>query len=150
MPNGENIDRSCFCRHFTTFTHVIGIFTSVAMWWVGVMFTDKPDKRIAVYLLLCAIIVSFLEVVFLLDKCAFCREGSCAFTLWKFIKAIDTWKRFILYMGISVVCYLHPKEYWEAIIIGIFLDVTALFYLMLGFRKKNNREEYKYRQLEVK
>ncbi|KXJ08229.1 transmembrane protein 72 [Exaiptasia diaphana] len=150
MPNGEEIDRSFFCRHFTTFTRVLGVATSIALWWIGILLTDKADKRIAVYLLICAFVVSFLEVIFILDRCAICKEGHFGFTLWNFLKAIDTWKKFVLYGSLSIVCYLHPKEFWEAVIIGVFLDVLAIFYLMHTFRKKNERAVYRYRQLEIK
>ena len=48
------------------------------------------------------------------------------------------------------MCYLHPKEYWQALIAGVLLDVTALMYLIRTFRTRNEREPYKYKQLEVK
>ncbi|KAK3752328.1 hypothetical protein QZH41_010348 [Actinostola sp. cb2023] len=73
MPNSEEVDRSFFCRHFTTFTRAVGFATSIATWWIGILLTDKADKRIAVYLIICGIVVSFLEVIFILDKCAMCK-----------------------------------------------------------------------------
>ncbi|EDO38310.1 predicted protein [Nematostella vectensis] len=150
MANGEELDRSFFWRHFTTFTRILGLATCVAMWWVGILLIDKPDKRIAVYLLITGASISFLEIIFIIDKCACCKEGSFGFSLWKFLRAFDNWKKFLLYVVLSSVCYLHPTEYWQGLVVGVMLDILAFFYLIRTFRKKNEREAYKYRQLEVK
>lgn len=69
--------------------------------------------------------------------------------MWKFLTALDKWKKFVLYSSLSIVCYLHPKEYWEAVITGVILDVLAMLYLMQTFRKKNDKAVYKYRQLDI-
>ena len=48
------------------------------------------------------------------------------------------------------MCYLHPKEFWQAVIAGVLLDFTALLYLIRTFRTKNALEPYRYKQLEVR
>ena len=64
--------------------------------------------------------------------------------------AVDNWKKSLLYASLSIMCYLHPKEFWQALIAGILLDLTALLYLIRTFRTKNENEPYKYKQLEVR
>ena len=80
----------------------------------------------------------------------FFREDSCSHTLWRYLMALDNWKKSLLYTSLSVACYLHPKEYWQALIAGVLLDVTALMYLIRTVRTKNEKEPYRYKQLEVK
>ncbi|XP_068705096.1 transmembrane protein 72-like [Montipora foliosa] len=143
-------ERPFIIRHFTSLTRIFGLFTSAALWWTGVYMADSEDKRIAAYLMICGLAVTFFEVAFILDKCSCCREESCAHTLWKYLLAVDNWKKSLLYASLSIVCYLHPDEYWQALIAGVFLDVTALMYLIRTFRTRNEKEPYKYKQLEVK
>ena len=80
----------------------------------------------------------------------FYREESCAHTLWKYLLAVDNWKKSLLYVSLSIVCYLNPKEYWQALIAGVLLDITALMYLIRTFRTRNEKGPYKYKQLEIK
>ena len=80
----------------------------------------------------------------------FIREESCGYQLWKYILALDNWKKSLLYTCLSIVCYLHPKEFWQALISGVLLDFTALLYLIRTFRTRNASEPYKYKQLEVR
>ena len=78
------------------------------------------------------------------------REESCGYQLWKYFMAVDNWKKSLLYTCLSVVCYLHPKEFWQALISGVLLDLTALLYLIRTFRTGNASEPYKYKQLEIR
>ncbi|XP_020604747.1 transmembrane protein 72-like [Orbicella faveolata] len=143
-------ERPFIIRHFTSITRIVGLFTSTALWWTGVFLADKDDKRIAAYLMICGFAVSFFEITFILNKCVCCKEESCGYQLWKYILAVDNWKKSLLYTCLSVVCYLHPKEFWQALISGVLLDLTALLYLIRTFRTGNASEPYKYKQLEIR
>lgn len=66
------------------------------------------------------------------------------------MKVVDNWKKFVLYAVLSIACFLHPKEFWEAAIGGVFLDIAAVFYLTRSFRSKNEKQAYMYKQLEVR
>ena len=92
--------------------------------------------------------VSGCQWVIFLSFCA--REESCGYQFWKYILALDNWKKSLLYTCLSVVCYLHPKEFWQALICGVLLDLTGLLYLIRTFRTRNASEPYKYKQLEVR
>lgn len=143
-------ERPFFIRHFTSITRIVGLFTSAALWWTGVFLADQDDKRVAAYLMICGFAVTFFEITFILDKCACCGEGSCGHALWKYVLAVDNWKKSLIYTSLSVMCYLHPKEFWQAVIAGVLLDFTALLYLIRTFRTKNALEPYRYKQLEVR
>lgn len=94
-----------------------------------------------------------LETILSIISCFFVhfsREESCGFTLWQYILKIDNWEKFVLYVGLSVVCFLHPKEFWQAVIAGVSLDITALCYLIRTFRSRNEKQAYKYKQLEIR
>ncbi|XP_015752523.1 PREDICTED: uncharacterized protein LOC107332310 [Acropora digitifera] len=117
-------ERPFIIRHFTTMTRIFGLFTSAALWWTGVYMADNEDKRIAAYLMICGVAVTFFEIAFILNKCACCSEDSFAHTLWKYLLAIDNWKKSLLYASLSVVCYLHPNEYWQAFKTNTFYFVS--------------------------
>lgn len=144
------VERPFIIRHFTSITRIFGLFTSAGLWWTGLYLVDSADKRIAAYLMICGAAVTFFEFMFILDKCICCREESCAHTLWKYLLAVDNWKKTLLYGALSIVCYLHPNEYWQAAIAGVALDITAIMYLIRTFRTRNHSEPYKYKQLEVR
>ena len=63
--------------------------------------------------------------------------------------AVDYWKKFLLYVGLSILCFLHPNELRQAALVGVLLNLTALLYLVRTFRTKNEKTPYKYKQLEV-
>lgn len=147
---GPVAQRACVWRHFTTLTRITGIFTAIVIWVVALNLVNvDADKRIAVYLIICAMVVSFLEVTFLLNRCVCCSDGSFLLTLWKYVMAIDNWKKFLLYAGLSILCFLHPNKLWQAALVGVLLNLTALLYLIRTVRTKNEKTPYKYKQLEV-
>ncbi|XP_070545304.1 transmembrane protein 72-like [Ptychodera flava] len=131
----ETRERCGCCRfvwsHFTFVTRIWGIATAVGLWGIGVeVIHGGLHLEIGLYLIITAILVTFLEFLFILDKCATkcCKEESCIFKCWSLITWIDNWKRSILYALLSIVCFLNPTTVWQAVISGIMLVVSALLY----------------------
>ncbi|XP_019644775.1 PREDICTED: transmembrane protein 72-like isoform X1 [Branchiostoma belcheri] len=125
--------------YYTLVTRIFGILTAIVLWGVGVETITSINIGIGLYLIIVAIVTSFLEATFLLDKCACCGEGTACHKVWRVVMWIDNWKKAILYILLSIVCFLNPVSSWMAVIPGLFLILSGLLYM--GRTYKKHRDE---------
>ena len=78
-----------------------------------------------------------------------CSDQSIVRQCWSFVVAADTWKRGLLYVGLSVVCYINVKYGWQMPFSGALMDLAGILYFVKYFRAKQSSEPYKYKQLSV-
>ena len=78
-----------------------------------------------------------------------CSEQTPVRQCWSFVLATDTWKRGLLYLGLSVACYINVKYGWQVPSAGALMDLAGIFYLVKTFRGNQKIEPYKYKQLSV-
>jgi hypothetical protein len=58
---------------------------------------------------------------------------------WNSLQWLDNWKKGILYLLMSVGCYVSPVEVWIALISGAMLVVTSLLYFVKTVKDRQDR-----------
>eukprot|EP01137_Pigoraptor_chileana_P021327 Opistho-2@84879 len=84
---------------------VFGICCWLALFGTGGAVVGK-EFGIGIYAILIGILVLFLEFVWILKKCTCYTEGGCCDKALSVLNFIDNWKKFIVYVGLSIVCFL--------------------------------------------
>ncbi|XP_076349816.1 transmembrane protein 72-like isoform X2 [Tachypleus tridentatus] len=136
----HNERKYLFLINFVTpVTRVWGILTVVVFWGVGVDVALHGHK-LGIYIILSAIILTFLEtmfVVFLFFEASFRDENKDkCFRCWKQLQWLDQWRKSLLYLGMSVLCFIRPSTVWLAIVAGVMLITLAILYLLMTCREK--------------
>ncbi|XP_006820519.1 transmembrane protein 72-like [Saccoglossus kowalevskii] len=129
--------------HFTFVARVWGILTAIGLWGIGIETCHRGDHiEIGVYLIFTAIIVTFFEALFLLNPCVkkCCSEDTCCGKCWSGILWIDNWKRGILYILLSIVCFLNPHTVWMAVISGIMLIISAVLHSLHTIKDAKDKQ----------
>ncbi|XP_061421192.1 LOW QUALITY PROTEIN: transmembrane protein 72 [Lethenteron reissneri] len=124
---------------FTVACKLLGISTAGVLWAVGIETSlDGTHPGLAVYLLISAVAITFLETAYLVDKfiMACCSPDGRAVRVWKKLAWLDYCQRFLLYGLMSVVCFLHPVAVWLATIPGIMLIASGTAYLALSYKER--------------
>ncbi|XP_032805670.2 transmembrane protein 72 isoform X1 [Petromyzon marinus] len=124
---------------FTVACKLLGISTAGVLWAVGIETSlDGTHPGLAVYLLVSAVAITFLETAYLVDKfiMACCSPDGRAVWVWKKLAWLDYCQRFLLYGLMSVVCFLHPVVVWLATIPGIMLIASGTAYLALSYKER--------------
>ncbi|XP_071506348.1 uncharacterized protein [Diadema antillarum] len=133
---GDCCDNGCcntLWRYYSPFVRTCGVVVAAVLWAIGV--TNVASDLFYIYILVTAFIVSVLELlIFVAPCCDRCcsREGRC-YVFWEYMSWLDNWKRAILYLVLSVFCYIryrHPL----AIVSGAILDFLALVYIIRTYR----------------
>ncbi|CAB3980535.1 Hypothetical predicted protein [Paramuricea clavata] len=137
-------------RKWNVLTNLIGFACTIGIWGIAVTIVDE-HQDIGIYLILCGIAMTFLEISLVLDKVfsVCCSEQSLVRQCWSFVLAADTWKRGLLYLGLSVVCYINVKYGWQVPFSGALMDLASIFYFIKAFKANQKAEPYKYKQLSV-
>lgn len=63
--------------------------------------------------------------------------------------ATDTWKRALLYIGLSVMCFIYVKKGWQIPLAGALMDLSGLVYFVKTYNGKQKIKPYRYKQLSV-
>ncbi|RDD47512.1 hypothetical protein TrispH2_000235 [Trichoplax sp. H2] len=153
---------ACILRYFTTVTRILGIIFFLVMWGIAVkVVTMKSQVPFGVGLIIITSFVTFLEVTWIINKCCCFREDSCPTKFWNGIMWIQNWRRSIIYLPLSVVCFIHPKAVPIAIASGVLLIILAILYLIRGCideeadpqrpyftKSRKKKKQFKYGKLE--
>nr|XP_034993248.1 transmembrane protein 72 [Zootoca vivipara] len=123
---------------------LLGISTGAVLIGVG---TDTlllgQFKSLAVYLLVSGIAVSVCEAAYfaglLLTACCTPKMGSGMHTCWKHARRRGAFQKFLMYVLLSVACFLHPVIVWHVTIPGTMLVVTGFTYFLLSKQQKETR-----------
>ncbi|KAK3801957.1 hypothetical protein RRG08_064551 [Elysia crispata] len=124
------------CRFF-------GITTALVLWGVGVEFLYY-GMFFGIFFLAVAILLSFLETVFLLDHVVeICvSRTSIIVRLWDVVLWLDDWKKGALYfVFLAPPCFVRPFEALLGVISGILLVITGILYMLKTFKTNKDVEE---------
>ena len=137
-------------RNWNVITNIIGFACTMGVWGVAVTILDD-HQDVGTYLILCGIVMTLLEISLVFDKLfsICCSEQLPVRQCWSFVLALDTWKRGLLYLGLSVACYINAKYGWQVPFSGAVMDLAGILYLIKTFKEQQKVEPYKYKQLSV-
>ncbi|XP_076349817.1 transmembrane protein 72-like isoform X3 [Tachypleus tridentatus] len=112
----HNERKYLFLINFVTpVTRVWGILTVVVFWGVGVDVALHGHKL----------------GIYIIDE----NKDKC-FRCWKQLQWLDQWRKSLLYLGMSVLCFIRPSTVWLAIVAGVMLITLAILYLLMTCREK--------------
>ncbi|XP_063969257.1 uncharacterized protein LOC129281319 [Lytechinus pictus] len=107
---------NCIWRYYSPFVRTCGVLVGGALWAIGI--TQIYDASTGdtdlffIYILFAALVVSLLELMIFIapccDKCC-SRDGRC-YVYWEYMNWLDNWKRAILYLLLSVFCYIRHSN----------------------------------------
>ncbi|XP_053243856.1 transmembrane protein 72 [Podarcis raffonei] len=139
-----NMKQAAFWNTLEYTCRLLGISTGAVLIGVG---TDTlllgQFKSLAVYLLVSGIAVSLCEAAYfaglLLTACCTPKTGSGMHTCWKHARRRGAFQKFLMYVLLSVACFLHPVIVWHVTIPGTMLVVTGFTYFLLSKQQKETR-----------
>ncbi|XP_025100828.1 transmembrane protein 72-like [Pomacea canaliculata] len=118
----------------------VGLLTALGLWGVGVEALFYHHD-LGFYLLPLAMVVSFLELVFLItyfvEICI--SQASMCIGIWDRVLWLDDWRKGLLYVILSVPCFISPREVMLAVVSGVMLAVTGLLYSIKTFKTRRER-----------
>ncbi|KAK7003695.1 transmembrane protein 72 [Biomphalaria glabrata] len=139
----ENSREECCWKSLVVACRVLGIITALVLWGVGVEYVFH-GALFGIYYLIIAIVVSFLEVVFLLNHVVeLCvRQTSLFMRMWDIVLCLDDWKKGGLYFVVfSPPCFVKPAEVELGIPAGCLLIVTGILYMLKTLKTKRDEEK---------
>ncbi|XP_043534782.1 transmembrane protein 72 isoform X1 [Chiloscyllium plagiosum] len=112
--------------------------------------------KLAAYLLFAATVLIILEspyfigIVFV-QNCPifFDKMDSKIWNLWKKAMRPNGLQKFLIFIFLSVACFLHPILIWHATIPGAMLIVSGLAYFFLNLRKRYQRNMPEVANIQV-
>lgn len=158
IPQSEDTEdgRPCFWRYITAITRIWSILTIAALWYCTVdMIQHRDDYEYTHwYTLAVSIVITFLEAVWLLNKCACCKDdGNCCCACWRIIRWIDNWKKGILYACLAIPDFTKGIVAFMAVICGLLILVLGCFYFLKSFKYsqcvEKNRHKPRTRYVET-
>ncbi|XP_060063394.1 transmembrane protein 72-like [Ylistrum balloti] len=152
----ENRDGKCaFClwEFYYWLCRFWGIITAIALWGISVE-EAFYGRYVGFILLIEAVIVTSLEVVFFIDICVKIFKSndddeesvSCCLKMWACVLWLDNWKKGVFYLLLAVPCFIEPNDAWLAIISGVMLIMSAIFYVIKTFGSMNEDTHQKLPQ----
>lgn len=89
------------------------------------------------YMLSASILVTLLELIWIIDKCACCtcnKEGCCC-KCWSIVRWVDDWKKGILYLLVSVPLFLNGIQIILGLVSGVCLVIAGILYVVKTFKE---------------
>ncbi|CAL1530724.1 unnamed protein product [Lymnaea stagnalis] len=132
----------CGWKSLVVACRLFGIVTALVLWGVGVEYVFY-GAVFGVYYIIIAIVISFLEVVFLLNHvvevCV--SRTSILVRIWDIVLCIDDWKKGGLYFVVfAPPCFVKPAEAVLGIPAGCLLIVTGILYMLKTLKTKRDEE----------
>ncbi|KAJ8318616.1 hypothetical protein KUTeg_003707 [Tegillarca granosa] len=112
---------NCFWDFYVWLCRFWGLVTALGLWGIGVEAAYYGHY-------LGFVLLSF--AVLHIPPLFFSDTSSCCIGVWRIILWLDDWKRAILYIVISIPCFIEPADVWMGIISGN-LSVNSYNGLML-------------------
>ncbi|XP_028408367.1 uncharacterized protein LOC114530944 [Dendronephthya gigantea] len=137
-------------RNWNTLANIIGAVCTIGIWFIAITIIDV-HQDIGIYLILCGIAMAFLELSLVVDWLfsVCCSEEFAVRQCWSFVLATDTWKRGLLYLGLSAVCYIKATSGWQVPFAGALMDLASIVYFIKTIKGKQKPQPYRYKQLSV-
>ncbi|XP_048419615.1 transmembrane protein 72 [Stegostoma tigrinum] len=127
---------------------ILGIVTAAVLLGVGIDTAVQGQfMKLAAYLLFAATVLIILEspyfigIVFV-QHCPmfFDKTDGKIWNLWKKAMRPNGLQKFLIFIFLSVACFLHPILIWHATIPGAMLIVSGLAYFLLNLRKRCHQD----------
>ncbi|KAK7103085.1 hypothetical protein V1264_018051 [Littorina saxatilis] len=142
-PGGADSAMDCFLRHVTTIARLCGMVVLAVMWAATVTSlqgkTNAPTY-VGYYLIAASIVVTFFEVIWVIDKMACCVRQGCCCRCWSIVLWVDGWRKFLLYTALSVLLFLQGLQGLFLVVTGFCLMVLACLYLVTSFRPRDDSQ----------
>ncbi|XP_059170098.1 transmembrane protein 72-like isoform X2 [Physella acuta] len=138
----ERHSGDCCWRTLVVVCRVLGIITALVLWGVGVEYVFY-GHTFGIYYLVLAVVLTFLELVFLLNHVVETCVSQTSFfvRVWDIILCIDDWKKGGLYFVIfAPPCFVKPPEVFLGVPAGCLLIVTGIFYMLKTLKTKRDEE----------
>lgn len=135
---------STFGDFFLWLCRLWGLATLIATWGIGAE-VSFYGHYLGFYLLGVAVLVTFLEIEFLITQCVdvcISADSICK-TCWNGVKWLDNWKKAVLYLALSVPCFIQPHSVWLAAIAGTMLILCGVFNILKTFKTNVEKERKK-------
>ncbi|XP_064603169.1 uncharacterized protein LOC135468704 [Liolophura sinensis] len=132
-----------FVRHVKVIARVWGVITLTVIWTTAIWTLDEHYNRkhvsaeklyVSWYLIAIAIFMTFVEVIWIINKSACCRQDGCCFAVWRIFLWLDNWKRGVLYILFSIPAFLEGLGIYMNLICGFMLIVLGCLYITKTFR----------------
>ncbi|XP_076449365.1 transmembrane protein 72-like [Babylonia areolata] len=123
----------------------LGLTTALGLWGVGVE-AIFYHHSLGFYLISLAVIITFLETVFLLhylvEVCV--SPASICVRVWNCVLWLDDWRKGVLYLLLAIPCFLCPQTVLLGMVSGAMLALTGLLYCIKTYqtRKKAAVEQF--------
>ena len=104
-----------------------------------------------IYVVFAVTVVTFFETMFVCHRlcCSDDRKDTRLHRVWDFLLGIDTWKKLILYILLSLPAFINPKDSPLTLGCGILINVIGIVDILQLFRDRNERKPVRYKQLGV-
>ncbi|KAL5007953.1 hypothetical protein ScPMuIL_013534 [Solemya velum] len=131
--------RPIFLSYITAIARTWGIITVIALWAATVTtlddyFQENTGEYVGWYLVCAAIVVTFFEITWILNKSACCSREGCCCRCWSIIMWVDNWKKGVFYILISVPLFLQGLQDVLGIITAFLLIICGCLYIVKTFR----------------
>ena len=119
---------------------VSGLASATCMSGVGVEVTYF-NHPIGWYALAVAVLLVLLETLFMVNLCVSIgyRPGKLCTLILDGLESVDNFRKFPLYILLSIPCFFQPRSVWLLLIPGSLLAVTGLLNLLSSVVKRRER-----------
>lgn len=138
-------------RHWSTISRAVTLLTIVILWGMILVLLEKENKQVGIYVVFAVTIVTFFETMFVCHRlcCSIDRKDTRIHKLWDFLLGVNTWKKLILYVLLSLPAFLNPKTSPLTLGCGILINIIGIIDILKIFRDRNEKRPIRYRQLGV-
>lgn len=151
--HGELTDHTrskhCIVRHWSTISRLINISLVLLVWCLILSFLHMEDIQILIYMIFVITMVTFFETMFILHWlfCGVERKDTRLHRAWDILLGINTWKKLLLYVLLTVPAFIKPKESPATLASGIIINLIGIIDFIHLFRDKTQRRPVRYQQL---
>jgi len=138
-------------RHWSTISRAVTLLTLVILWCMILILLEKENKQVGIYVVFAVTIVTFFETMFVCHRlcCSLDRKDTRIHKLWDLLLGVNTWKKLILYVLISIPAFINPKTSPLTLGCGILINLIGIIDILKIFRDRNEKKPIRYRQLGV-
>ena len=144
-------EKSFLVRHWSTISRAVNLIIVTILWFMLLFLLEKENKQVGIYVVFAVTVVTFFETMFVCHWlcCGDDRKDTRLHRLWDFLLGIDTWKKLILYVLLSIPAFINPKDSPLTLGCGILINVIGIVDILQLFRDRNERKPVRYKQLGV-
>lgn len=144
-------EKNFFIRHWSTISRVVTLSIVAVLWFMVLILLDKENKQVGIYVVFLVTIVTFFETMFICQRlcCSVNRKDTTMHKLWDILVGINTWKKLIAYVLLSIPAFINPKNSPMTLGCGILVNIIGIIDILQLFRDKNELKPIRYKQLGV-